>query len=139
MNDGTRIGLAVIVSPLAALLPLGFFAATEALIFPTIGYGPEGWFLVAVFAMPIAYIAVGTVGVGTHFLFRRLGIGGVWRYVLVGATISAIPGAAILLSGASGDDRIYPVLFLACAMASSFAFGAIVRGSSRTTEPDAAS
>ena len=131
MKRGRRIVLAALVSPLAVLIPLGFFAAAESLIFPGLGYGLEIWLVVAMFAVPIAYVAVGTVGLVAHLIFERLGIGGIWPYVLLGAAVSLIPGAKILLSGQTGDDRIYPVLFLTCATAASLAFGAIVTSSTR--------
>ena len=129
MKHPTRILLAVLVSPLAVLIPLGFFAATEPWIFPNIGYGLGIWFMVAIFAVPIAYVAVGTVGLGAHFILMRRGIWRIWPYVVLASAISIIPGAIVLISGATGDDRIYPMLFLACSVAVSLVFGAIVTGS----------
>ena len=134
MKRGPRILLAVLISPLAVLVPLGFFAAAETLIFPGLDYGLEVWLLVAMFAVPIALVAVGTVGLGAHLIFERLGIVAIWPYVLLGLGISLIPGATILLSGQSGDDRIYPVLFLACAFAASLVFGAVVTASKKRRE-----
>jgi hypothetical protein len=134
VKRGTRILLAALVSPLAVLIPLALFAAAEPFDFPNIKYGLRIWFLVALFAVPIGYIAVGTLGLGAHFLFERLGIRGTWPYVIFGSVVSLVPGAIILLSNPTGDDRIYPVLFFTCAIAASVAFGVIVKTPLKETE-----
>ena len=99
--------MAVLGSPLAAVIPLAFFAVVEPIVFPDIHYGVAIWLIVAMYAVAISFFAVGTIGVAAYLIFRRWSMMSIWPYVLVGSVIAAIPGILILSSSVSGAATLY--------------------------------
>ncbi len=121
-----RVILAVLVAPLAAVVPLFVVALFEPLILPDLNYNAWVWFVVLMFALPIAYAATLCIGVPLFLLLRRFDLISVRNFTIVGLAVSLIPSTITWLSGPSGDDRIYPFLYILCAVAVSFAFGVII-------------
>ena len=121
-----RMVLAHLFAPLAAVVPLALFAIFQPLVLPSLNYTPTVWLIVAMSAIPIAYLSTLCIGPPTLYILERLGMASTANFALVGLAISLVPSAGIWLSGPTGDDRIYPFLFICCGVVVAATYGLII-------------
>lgn len=117
------MGLALLLSPLAATLPIFVFAIAEAFVFPQLKYGFYTWQFIALVATAIAYTTTFLIGLPIHLILCRINRATVSNHVLAGVIIALVPSGAVLSGGTIGDDAMYPLLFIVCSAAVSWVFG----------------
>ena len=121
-----RIGAAVFLAPLAALVPILIVASLSPVVgWPNV-YEPREWMAIGVFALPFAFAATLAVGLPAYLVLRLLDLGTADDLAMAGLLAGCVPIFTNFPISARGEDTVFLFLYPACAAAVGYAFGYLV-------------